>query len=146
MDMFLVLGTVEFLRKGHATVVRAFERLQIVMNIHVLLELSSFVTINILVTYLTVMYFELLVKFNFIMILKFNDILDFQILPKIFLEDLREFQNNLVDDVLIWTFLVIFWRGLLLIAKSWFQFYSQSFDSIIYKFSENFLIHQIFVA
>ena len=145
MDLFLVLGTVEFLRKGHATVVRAFVRLQIVMNIHVFFELSSFVTINLMVTYLTVMYFELLVEFDFIIILKFNDILDFQILLKMFLEDLRELQNNLIDDVLIYTFLVIFWSGLLQIAYSEI-IYSQSFDSIIYKFSEDFLIHQIFVA
>ena len=145
MDLFLVLGTVEFLRKGHATVVRAFVRLQIVMNIHVFFELSSFVTINLMVTYLTVMYFELLVEFDFIIILKFNDILDFQILLKIFLEDLRELQNNLIDDVLIYTFLVIFWSWLLQIAYSEI-IYSQSFDSIIYKFSEDFLIHQIFVA
>ena len=66
------------------------------MNIHMLLELGSFIAVNILVTYLTVMYLELLEELDFIIILIFMDNLDHQILSLILRKNLREFLDDFI--------------------------------------------------
>ena len=61
-----------------------------------LLELGSFVAVNMLVTYLTVMYLELLEELDFIIILIFMDNLDHQILSLILRKNLREFLDDFI--------------------------------------------------
>ena len=123
MDLFLVLGAVEFLRKAHATVIRAFERLQIIMGIHMKVELGGFVSINILVAYLTEVYLKFLLEFEFIIILVLVDFLDYKVLFLIFLKNLRYFFNNFLDSLIF--------RNL---------FFN------VYKLSENSFIYQILVS
>ena len=118
-----MLGAVEFLRKAHATVIRAFERLQIIMGIHMKVELGGFVSINILVAYLTVVHLQFLLENDFIIILVRVDFLDCKILFLIFLKNLRYFFDDFLDS-----------------------FIFQNLLSWVYKLSEKILFCQILVS
>ena len=136
VDLLFMLRAVEFLWKGHATVVRALVRLPVVMNIHMLVELSSFVSIHEFVTYFTVVHFKFLVEFYFVVIFVFVDGLDWQVLSLVLREYLREVLNDSIDP---WIILRATNIHQLINQWTWVIF-------VIYKFSEDLVIHQVAVA